>query len=249
LADFRNLRSKPRKSNHLRPQLYHGLRLRIQASTGARSTPGIAPTVAPFQENPGTRVGSSPQTTRRNFATAGARSSPTAGEPQFSKEGRKRTRRSPHRRRHTRVQPTLPSDQVRNIPGLSQQPMGVTLQSTINEQNAIVSKKRLTHDSTFAVLAGIPSQNKRIKMEELVACRFGLETPSDHAPRRQPPSTEPNDPHFHTKGRLVQGLPRPTRRFRARSSDSRTVDPFRQSPSARRRRPYRVDRKSGQFHR
>jgi hypothetical protein len=51
--------------------------------------------------------------------------------------------------------------------------MGVTLQSTINEHNAIVSKKRLTHDSTFAVLAGIPSHNKRIKMEELVACRFG----------------------------------------------------------------------------
>jgi hypothetical protein len=67
----------------------------------------------------------------------------------------------------------LPLDQVRNIPGLSLQPMGVTLQSTINEQNAIVSKKRLTHDSTFAVLAGIPSHNKRIKMDELVACRFG----------------------------------------------------------------------------
>jgi hypothetical protein len=67
----------------------------------------------------------------------------------------------------------LPLDQVRNIPGLSLQPMGVTIQSTINEQNEIVSKKRLTHDSTFEVLGDIPSHNKRIKMEDLVACRFG----------------------------------------------------------------------------
>jgi hypothetical protein len=67
----------------------------------------------------------------------------------------------------------FPLDQVRNIPGLSLQPMGITIQRTINEQNAIVSKKRLTHDSTFAVLARIPSHNKRIKMDELVACRFG----------------------------------------------------------------------------
>jgi hypothetical protein len=67
----------------------------------------------------------------------------------------------------------LPLAQVRNIPGLSLQPMGVTIQSTINEQNEIVSKKRLTYDSSFEVLAGIPSHNKRIKMEKLVACRFG----------------------------------------------------------------------------
>jgi hypothetical protein len=80
----------------------------------------------------------------------------------------------------------LPLDQVRNIPGLSLQPMGVTIQSTINEQNAIVSKKRLTHDSTFEVLAGIPSHNKRLKMEELVACRFWMDPPQDLAPRREP---------------------------------------------------------------
>jgi hypothetical protein len=66
----------------------------------------------------------------------------------------------------------LPLDQVGNIPGLSLQPMGVTIQSTTNEQNAVVSKRRLTHDSTFEVLAGIRSHNKRIKMQELVACRF-----------------------------------------------------------------------------
>jgi hypothetical protein len=64
--------------------------------------------------------------------------------------------------------PPLPLDQVRNI-GLSLQPMGVTIQTTINEQNGIVSK----HDSTFEVLTGIPCHNKRMKMEELVACRFG----------------------------------------------------------------------------
>jgi hypothetical protein len=67
----------------------------------------------------------------------------------------------------------LPLDQVRNIPGLSLQPMGITVQSTINERNQIVSKKRLTHDSTFEFLDGIPSHNKRIRMDELVACRFG----------------------------------------------------------------------------
>jgi hypothetical protein len=33
----------------------------------------------------------------------------------------------------------LPLDQVRNIPGLFLQPMGATIQSTSNEQNAIVS--------------------------------------------------------------------------------------------------------------
>jgi hypothetical protein len=67
----------------------------------------------------------------------------------------------------------LPLDQVLNIPGLSLQPMRVTIQNTINAQNEIVSKKRLTHDSTFEVLDGIPSYNKRIKMEDLVACHFG----------------------------------------------------------------------------
>jgi hypothetical protein len=63
--------------------------------------------------------------------------------------------------------------QVCNTPGLSLQPMEVTIQNTIDEQNEIISKKGLTHDSSFEVLDGIPSHNKRIKMEELVACRFG----------------------------------------------------------------------------
>jgi hypothetical protein len=45
----------------------------------------------------------------------------------------------------------LPLDQVRNIPGRSLQPMGI-LPFKVNEQNTIVSKKGLTHDSTFAVL-------------------------------------------------------------------------------------------------
>jgi hypothetical protein len=51
--------------------------------------------------------------------------------------------------------------------------MGVTIQNTINEHNVIVSKKRLTHDSTFEILKGISSHNNRIQMEDLVACRFG----------------------------------------------------------------------------
>jgi hypothetical protein len=67
----------------------------------------------------------------------------------------------------------LPLDQVHNIPGLSLQPMGITIQNTINEHYLIVSKKRLTHDSTFEFLEGVPSHNKRIQMEDLVACRFG----------------------------------------------------------------------------
>jgi hypothetical protein len=71
----------------------------------------------------------------------------------------------------------LPLDQVCNIPGLSLQPMGVTIQNTINEHNVIVSKKRLTHDSTFEVLKAIRSHNNRIKMDDLVACRFGWALP------------------------------------------------------------------------
>jgi hypothetical protein len=67
----------------------------------------------------------------------------------------------------------LPSHQVRNISGLSLQPMCVTIQNTINEHNVIVSKKRLTHDSIFEVLKGIPSHKNRIKTDDLVACRFG----------------------------------------------------------------------------
>jgi hypothetical protein len=51
--------------------------------------------------------------------------------------------------------------------------MGVTIQNTINEHNVIISKKRLTHDSTFEVLKGIPSHNNRIKTDDLVSCRFG----------------------------------------------------------------------------
>jgi hypothetical protein len=54
--------------------------------------------------------------------------------------------------------PPLPLDQARNIAGLSLQPTGVTIQSTINEQNAIDAEKRLTHDSTFEVLASVSSR-------------------------------------------------------------------------------------------
>jgi hypothetical protein len=66
----------------------------------------------------------------------------------------------------------LPLAQVHSISGLSLQPMGVTMQNTINEHSVIVSKKRLTHDSAFEVLEGIASYNKRIKMDGLGACRL-----------------------------------------------------------------------------
>jgi hypothetical protein len=89
----------------------------------------------------------------------------------------------------------LPLDQVHNIPGLSLQPMGVTIQSTINEQNAIVSKKRLTHDSTFEVLAGIPSHNTRSTRR----LPFWMDPPQDLAPRREPFVKESRRHLFTTK--------------------------------------------------
>jgi hypothetical protein len=59
----------------------------------------------------------------------------------------------------------LPLPLDHNIPGLSLQPMRVTIQNTINEHKLIASKKRLTHDSTFEFLKGILSHTKRIQME------------------------------------------------------------------------------------
>jgi hypothetical protein len=56
-----------------------------------------------------------------------------------------------------RVQLTPPLTLDHNIPGLSLQPMRVTVQNTINEHKLIVSKKRLTHDST---LSPTPSESK-----------------------------------------------------------------------------------------
>jgi hypothetical protein len=51
--------------------------------------------------------------------------------------------------------------------------MEVTNQNIFDANNMIVLKKRITHDSTFEFSKGTSSQNKRIEIDVLVACRFG----------------------------------------------------------------------------
>jgi hypothetical protein len=79
-------------------------------------------------------------------------------------ERRRKPCSPPHRRCHKRIQRTPPLR--------SRSQAFRPFATTVNEHKLIVSKKRLTLDSTFEFLKGILSHSKQIQMEALVSCRL-----------------------------------------------------------------------------
>ncbi len=67
---------------------------------------------------------------------------------------------------------TIPLSAVHSIQGALLALMNIMKQNTIDEQGRIIPKDRLTHDQSYAWGSGT-SINSRVRIEDLLPCRFG----------------------------------------------------------------------------
>jgi hypothetical protein len=67
----------------------------------------------------------------------------------------------------------LALDAIRKLPEVIVAPLGMVLQSSIDEHGNKIEKRRMTHDQSMAFTSQMPV-NKRIKLEEIQECKFGF---------------------------------------------------------------------------
>jgi hypothetical protein len=67
----------------------------------------------------------------------------------------------------------LALEAIRKLPEVIVAPLGMVLQSSIDENGTKIEKRRMTHDQSMAFSSKMPI-NKRIKLEEIQECKFGF---------------------------------------------------------------------------